>query len=401
MSSCCPICTEDFDLQSPGKILTCCGSVLCQNCLYSHIKSILGEGITGDGRRELSCPFGCGATISDLTVRACFQIKHIGLFRFFLGRSMFQICCFLGAVLHPFFLEKAILFWRFAQSLGERQDLNLYERWSLTVALSNESSFTNTSSKNDCNDKKQSSDKLLHKETSLPTEADASQMYVHVLHCPRPNCECLWLVNKEFRRRKLQNENPRELRKKILVSCSSYFYKPILPEEEEAIMDQNGFTTEHWLNPIDVDVFNPQNFHKAAGKKRSLYLEQSNDCKDGRLVTCPGCKHQFCGLCSRPWHTIGKSSGNRISHNRQQCSSYGQRASDDDEFLLSAEAGDARCCPGCSMRTNRTFGCNHMSCPCGYHWCYVCECQFDPRHYKCQEGNSIGGGNQAINCIIS
>lgn len=399
MSPSCPICAEDFDLQRPGKILSCCSSVLCQNCLYSHIKSILEEGITGDGRRELSCPFACGGgTISDLTVRECFQMKNIQLLRFFLGRSMFQIYCILG-IFHSFFLDHAIVFRKLAQSLGERQDLLLYERWSLTVALSN-SSCGNDKEK----EKHHNSDKILDKDRTDESTADANHVYVHVLHCPRPNCECLWLVNKEFRKCKLKNENPKEFRKKVLLSCSSYFYKPISPEEEEAIMNENGFTTEHWLNPLDVDVFNPRNFRKGFGKKtRSLYNmeQQGTDCKDGRLVTCPGCKHQFCGLCSRPWNTIGKSSGIRISHSRQLCSSYGQRASDDDEFLLSAEAGDARCCPGCSMRTNRTFGCNHMSCPCGYHWCYVCECQFDPRHYKCQEGNSIGGNQATNNCIIS
>mmetsp|Transcript_10373 Transcript_10373/g.19404 ORF Transcript_10373/g.19404 Transcript_10373/m.19404 type:complete len:413 (+) Transcript_10373:52-1290(+) len=410
-TSCCPICAEDFDLTNPGKVQTCCSSVICQNCLYSHIKSILQEGITGDGRRVLSCPFACGAAISDLLVRECFQKKNVRLLRFILGRSMYRIFCFMG-IFHSFFLDNCVIFWRLAQSLEERQDLVLYHRWSLTVALSNAISSSSSGSHKEnaehCNEKEDPTDsdkKLQRPNESSHETGDASQMYIHVLHCPRPNCECLWLVNKEYRLQKLKNENPKELRKKILLSCSSYFFKPILPEEEEEIMNQNGFTTEHWLNPLDVDLFNPRNFRTMGKSRRSSSynsMKQNTDgsSKDGRLVTCPGCKYQFCGLCSRPWTTIGKSSGIRISHSRQLCSSYGQRASDDDEFLLSAEAGDARCCPGCSMRTNRTFGCNHMSCPCGYHWCYVCECQFDPRHYKCQEGNSIGG-NQAVNCIIS
>jgi len=29
-------------------------------------------------------------------------------------------------------------------------------------------------------------------------------------------------------------------------------------------------------------------------------------------------------------------------------------------------------CPGCKAATVKEFGCNHISCPCGVHWCYEC-----------------------------
>lgn len=29
-------------------------------------------------------------------------------------------------------------------------------------------------------------------------------------------------------------------------------------------------------------------------------------------------------------------------------------------------------CPGCNVMTVKDGGCNHMSCPCGTHWCYIC-----------------------------
>lgn len=394
MSSCCPICADDFDLQRPGKVLTCCNAVICQNCLYAHIQSILGEGITGDGRKELLCPFACGATILDSTVRECFQMKHVRLLRYIVGRSIFHIFCYMGHF-HSFFLDKAVLFWRLAQSVEERQDLSLYARWSLSVALSNMSSLRD-------NPKRSKSRTKQKKDAVESSPMDASHVYTHVMRCPRPNCECLWLVNASYRRCKLDNEKPTEIRKKLLLSCSTFFFTPIPAEKEESIMNENGYTTEHWLNPMDIDVFEERNFQKNK-RRRSLYAEENNRIdghNDGRQVTCPGCKHQFCGLCSRPWNTMSKSSGIRVSHSRQPCSVYGQRALEDDDFLLSAEAGDARCCPGCSMRTNRTFGCNHMSCPCGYHWCYICECRFDPRHYRCEEGNGIGR-DVAASCILS
>jgi hypothetical protein len=32
----------------------------------------------------------------------------------------------------------------------------------------------------------------------------------------------------------------------------------------------------------------------------------------------------------------------------------------------------AKECPGCGVLTEKTFGCHHMTCPCGEHWCWGC-----------------------------
>ena len=29
-------------------------------------------------------------------------------------------------------------------------------------------------------------------------------------------------------------------------------------------------------------------------------------------------------------------------------------------------------CPGCRAPTQKTAGCNHMTCLCGQHWCWIC-----------------------------
>ncbi|EWC46557.1 hypothetical protein DRE_04280 [Drechslerella stenobrocha 248] len=35
-------------------------------------------------------------------------------------------------------------------------------------------------------------------------------------------------------------------------------------------------------------------------------------------------------------------------------------------------------CPSCTVMTLKTAGCNHITCPCGAHWCYICGEKFDP-----------------------
>jgi hypothetical protein len=52
-----------------------------------------------------------------------------------------------------------------------------------------------------------------------------------------------------------------------------------------------------------------------------------------------------------------------------------------------------RACPGCQLRTTRISGCNHMTCPCGYEWCFVCRGSWNSFHYSCVDG-------QTTSCVI-
>ena len=189
----CLICAEDFSLKKPAKILKCCSKIICQDCLYSHIKSILEEGITGDGRKELACPFGCGASVSDLQVRECFRMKHFDVFRYICGMLLYKLVSIFGL------LNRAAWCWDFAKSKGEKLDLQHYYRWSLGVALS-------STVEPDSNPvESHPSEKGLCGETTC-NEMDASHVYTRVLYCPKPDCECLWLVNSLYYKKKMGNE---------------------------------------------------------------------------------------------------------------------------------------------------------------------------------------------------
>ncbi len=396
----CAICTEDFSDKCRKSILPCCQETfICQDCLYSHIKSIIEEGITGDGRKELKCPFGCGAEIPDHIVRSSMSLKHWSIMKKIVGRIlyyMYLIATCINAKLYE--RELAVYTW-LTKSRSERLDLQLYEKWSLTIALSS----------------------IMHGNINKEGEkneegGDANEIYTHVIHCPRADCQCCWLMNKVYRKRKLANERaynkkqrpeeaPKGFTKSLILSASGWlFFKPLKPEVEEEIMDENGYTTLHWLNSNDIDLF--KKAKDATGNKSALTtLRTSNNYgieKDGRRVFCPGCEHQFCALCNRPWSTLSRHSGARISHTGKLCSVYGRKiiSKEDDDYVDMADAGDARCCPSCSIRTNRTEGCNHITCPCGYEWCYVCGSRWNSSHYACRDGQDRQVGSNS-SCIIS
>ncbi|KAM0259347.1 hypothetical protein ACHAQJ_003379 [Trichoderma viride] len=50
-----------------------------------------------------------------------------------------------------------------------------------------------------------------------------------------------------------------------------------------------------------------------------------------------------------------------------------------------------RCCPGCGVATEKTYGCDHITCPCGTHWCYACGEKSDEREIYEHMAQEHGG----------
>ena len=148
-----------------------------------------------------------------------------------------------------------------------------------------------------------------------------------IVRCPVPNCENLWIIPIDYRRRKENNE-------------ASYFRLVVGPGED-------------------------------------------------RRMHCSSCNVYFCGLCLRPWSNFytGKN------HSGTSCSRYNRQfesidGGNDDGYAAVAFSSNARRCPGCSIRIQRSEGCNHMTCPCGMEWCYVCGKNWSNYHYGCRDGQS-------------
>lgn len=64
-----------------------------------------------------------------------------------------------------------------------------------------------------------------------------------------------------------------------------------------------------------------------------------------------------------------------------------------DEPDLVVEKKRIRCCPGCGVATEKTYGCDHITCPCGTHWCYACGEQSDEIYVHMErEHGGLGWG---------
>jgi len=81
--------------------------------------------------------------------------------------------------------------------------------------------------------------------------------------------------------------------------------------------------------------------------------------------------YRFCQTCAKPFGT------------QLAC---GATRADVSDFCETHRPVDApRQCSGCGATTVRIDGCNHIACPCGAHWCWLCGRGFNEDHYGDEE----------------
>lgn len=85
-------------------------------------------------------------------------------------------------------------------------------------------------------------------------------------------------------------------------------------------------------------------------------------------VHCPSCLGSICATCNEEGHTGLTCMESKLRNNPLEQ----ERAND----RLARELGYKKC-PSCSVWIEKTEGCNHMSCRCGAHICWVCMGTFD------------------------
>ena len=82
-------------------------------------------------------------------------------------------------------------------------------------------------------------------------------------------------------------------------------------------------------------------------------------------VTCSN-NHTFCFLCLK------------LPHGNLPCN-----GSDLDKSVIEfAKNNFVKKCPKCQIIIEKNKGCNHITCKCGYQWCWLCNEQYNENHFK-------------------
>ncbi|KAJ6606416.1 hypothetical protein DFH09DRAFT_8004 [Mycena vulgaris] len=97
-------------------------------------------------------------------------------------------------------------------------------------------------------------------------------------------------------------------------------------------------------------------------------IYRSNATGTAMIQTCPSCFLSICSSCDEEAHE-GMSCADRRLH-----SDPGEQERRNDEW---ARANGVKRCPACSVWIEKTEGCNHITCRCGNHICWICLRVFD------------------------
>jgi len=90
--------------------------------------------------------------------------------------------------------------------------------------------------------------------------------------------------------------------------------------------------------------------------------EESNPIAE---MQCPDCGTEFCYYHSN-------------AHTGISCGEYRKRMAREERLVEQGALRDTKACPVCGVRTEKTGGCNHMTCQrCGSDWCWVCGKKLD------------------------
>lgn len=80
-----------------------------------------------------------------------------------------------------------------------------------------------------------------------------------------------------------------------------------------------------------------------------------------RLDICSSCAYSFCKVCLKGWH------GEYVFCRSPNAPKTAEELATE-EFLNSATTK----CPSCEAAVIKSYGCNHMTCKCGTHFCFLC-----------------------------
>lgn len=94
-------------------------------------------------------------------------------------------------------------------------------------------------------------------------------------------------------------------------------------------------------------------------------------------VECTDCHRLICTSCDAPWHAL-------MSCEEYQNLSVEERETEDITLHRLAQNNNWRRCQQCSRMIELTQGCYHMTCWCGYEFCYSCGLEYQDGVQTCQ-----------------
>ena len=173
------------------------------------------------------------------------------------------------------------------------------------------------------------------------------------------------------------NDDKHEINFKIILDCL------LLNDKDDLAVKLENISLNHLAESnIDVVTFCP-----TPGCNYMCFYD-----KNEFHLNCPLCKRSYCLQCKTEWHKD------------KTCEEYQLEKKDKDndiKFEEYAKGSNFKQCPNCKRWVEKISGCNHITCPCGSHFCYSCGGLMDNNlFHSCTNrnyNNLFGNNNRTIN----
>ncbi|VDB84506.1 unnamed protein product [Peniophora sp. CBMAI 1063] len=178
-------------------------------------------------------------------------------------------------------------------------------------------------------------------------------------------------------------------------------------EEVRRVVTEEEVRRWLWLRQKRVFERDPQTVHCPMALCQAPVPKPVDLIDDGsgweRLRTCPACSYSFCAFCKRTWHgsltdcpiplsekVIAEysSSSDGSTERKNLELRYGARNLaklvarwQEEKANREYFEENSTSCPHCSVRVQKSHGCNHMTCAkCKTHFCYRCGQRLQPNN---------------------
>ncbi|CAL5361688.1 unnamed protein product [Camellia sinensis] len=161
-----------------------------------------------------------------------------------------------------------------------------------------------------------------------------------------------------------------------VVSCPTWDCSGVL-QLDDCRPRMSSDVIERWDEVLCESMIPASEKFYCPFKDCSFMLVNDNGEEVIRECECPKCHRLFCAKCYVPWHS-------GIECEEFQRLNEDERGREDLMVRELAKSSSWMRCPHCKFYVEKTDGCLHMTCRCGFQFCYACGETWSQTHGGCR-----------------
>ena len=169
-----------------------------------------------------------------------------------------------------------------------------------------------------------------------------------------------------------QNNKRHEINYKTILDCL------LLNDKDNLALKLETISLNHLAENNSEEV----TFCPTAGCNYMCFYD-----KNEYHLNCPLCKKSYCLKCRTEWH---------LNKTCQEYQSEKSVKENDIKFEEYVKGNNFKQCPNCKRWVEKTYGCNHITCRCGTHFCYSCGKLMDGNHICPNFNNPFRTNNNSL-----